>query len=175
MLGISVSNIERQGSPTDSVAYAAGRGVAAGLDESRDSRGKRDVEGEDILVAGLGVLRGSVHLQLDVRQVGIDAYGYIAAWARIVALLGDVDSRLIRPVRFIPVKCIFPRHAVVRHESFVVATRRVAFITTVAGKIKHVPDELTAQVFASFHKFPVCFMEERLPLLWMKRATRIGL
>ena len=53
--------------PTDRIAYATGRGVAAGLDESRCSRGKRDVEGEEMIGAGLDALRGSVHLQLDLR------------------------------------------------------------------------------------------------------------
>src|SRR5262245_22226899 len=171
MLRVSASNIERQCSPTDSIAYAAERGATTGLDQSCGSRGKRDVEGEDMLVAGLDALRGSVHLQLDVRQVGIDAYGDVASGARIVALLGDMDSRLPRPVRLIPVKCVFPRHAVVRHESFVVPTGRVAFIATVAGEIEHVPNKLTRQVFAGVHRPPVCLMEERLPLLRMKRAT----
>src|SRR5262245_30796050 len=170
MLRVLASSIERQGSPTDSIAYAAGRGATAGLDESRGSRRKRDVEGKDILVAGLDALRGSIHLQLDAGQVGIDAYGDVASGARIVALLGDVDSRLPRPVCLIPVKCIFPCHAVVRHESFVVPTGRVAFIATVAGEIKHVPNKLARQVFAGFHRLPVCLMERRLPLLRMKRT-----
>src|SRR5262245_38336900 len=108
-----------------------------------------------MLVAGLDALRGSVHLQLDVRQVGIDAYDDIAAWAWIVAPLGNVDSRPIRPVRLIPVICVFPSRAVVRHQSFVVSTGCVAFIATVAGEIKHVPYELTAQIFAGFHRLPV--------------------
>jgi hypothetical protein len=69
MLRVSAPTIERQGGPTDSIAYAAGRSVTAGLNESRGSWGKRDVEGEDMVVAGLDALRGSVHLQLDVRQV----------------------------------------------------------------------------------------------------------
>src|SRR5262245_20008497 len=171
MLQVSAFSIERQCGPTDSIAYAAGQGATAGLDESRGSRRKPDVEGKDVIVAGLDPLRGSIHLQLDVRQVGIDADGDVASGARIVALLGDVDSRLTRPVCLIPVKCVFPCQAVVRHESFVIPTGRVAFIATVAGEIKHVPNELTRQVFARFHRLPVCLMEERLPLLRMKRAT----
>ena len=79
MFQVSAPNIERQGSPTDNIAYAAGRSVTAGLDDRRGFWGKRDVEGKNVIVAGLDALRGSVHLQLDARQIGIDAYGDIAA------------------------------------------------------------------------------------------------
>src|SRR5262245_5844113 len=174
-LGLGRSIERRQGGPTDRIAYATGRGVAAGLNESRCSRGKRNVEGEDMVCAGLNALRGSIHLQLELRQIGIHAYRGAAAGTGIVAPLGDVDSRLARPIRLIPVKCILARQAIVRHESLVVAARRVAFIATVAGEVEHVPNELTPQVSAGFHRLPVRLVEERLPLLRMKRATWVGL
>src|SRR5262249_40339554 len=160
-----------KGGPTDEIAYVTGRGVAAGLDENRHPRGKRDVERKDVLVADLDALRGSVHFQLDLRQAGIDAYIEIAAGAGIVAPLGDVDSRLTRPIRLIPVKSILARRAIVRHKSLVVPARRVALIATVAGEIKHVPNELTPQVSASFHRLPIRLMEWRPPLVRMERAT----
>jgi hypothetical protein len=52
-LGLGRNIERRQGGPTDRIAYATGRGIAAGLDESRCSRGKRDAEGEDMVCAGL--------------------------------------------------------------------------------------------------------------------------
>src|SRR5262245_28420337 len=129
-LGLGRSIDRRLDGPADRIAYATGRGVAASLNESRCSRGKRDVEGEDMVCAGLNALRGSVHLQLDLRQVGIHAYRDVAAGTGIVAPLGDVDSGPARPIRLIPVKCILTCQAIVRHESLVVAARRVAFIAT---------------------------------------------
>src|SRR5262249_57206035 len=100
--------------------------------------GKRDVEGKDVLVADLDALRGSVHFQLDLRQAGIDAYSEIVAGAGIVAPLGDVDSRLTRPIRLIPVKRILARRAIVRHKSLVVPARRVALIAPLPPRTQHV-------------------------------------
>ena len=128
-----------------------------------------------MVVAGLYALRDSVHLQLDLRQVGIHAYRDIAAGTGIVTPFGDVDSLLTRPIRLIPVKCILARCAIVRYETLVVAAGGVAFIATVASEIKHGPNELAPQVCASFHRLPVRFVEERLPLLRMKQAIWVGL
>src|SRR5262245_1043926 len=128
-----------------------------------------------MFVAGLHALRGPIRLQFDSRQVRVDAYRDIPLRPGIVALLGDVDSRLTRPIRLIPVECILARDTIVSHEPLVVPAWRVALIATVAGEIEHVPNELTPQVSASFHRLPVCLMEERLPLFRMIQAIWVGL
>src|SRR5262245_64569660 len=83
----------------------------------------------------------------------------------------DVHEWLLRPIRFVKIKCVLLRLAIVRDQALVVATADAAFVSPVAGEIGQVPDERAPDKWTGFHLRPGFLVEQRLPFLRMPLAV----
>src|SRR5689334_21204472 len=88
-----------------------------------------------------------------------------------MAPAGEIHKWFVGPVCFVKVERVLFRLAIVRNQTFVVATADAAFVSPVTGKIKHVPDERAPDERATFHLRPGFFMQQGLPLFRMPLAV----
>lgn len=120
-------------------------------------------------------LRDSIDQQLHFSRVGIDLHVRHCVRALGETPAGDVQRRLVRPIRLVKIKRVLLRLPVVGHQPLVVPAQHTAFTAKVAREIEHVPDETAPDEWSCLDCRPRRFVNQRLPFFRMPLTGVLGL
>src|SRR4051812_4983046 len=87
-------------------------------------------------------------------------------------MAGDIDHRVRGPIGLIKIKCVLANLAIIRDETFVVATGVAAFLAIIGGEVGEGPYKFAPEPRALLDDVPISFVKEILEFFGMKFSLR---